>query len=561
MADTKKLSTRKEGGKENRDFDKRNTSTRVVNSSSLQNSTVERKRSATLTEPEKPKNLKESGAPMQRTNSTGVTKDTKKAISQEKEKEKQDVQKHDKDKLEKSPDEKDSTGDEATSKTSTEKTHREERDAGDDGENRPREKKDDKDNGVITPPEPTKDTNEKGKEKDSKEEEPKDKQKVDSAGDASPRSNRPLNSAREEGKPPFTKIVVGSVTWILGKKLGEGSFGEIYQGINSDDEKDISAIKLGKGEGREMLIREAKILYSLRGYEGVPEIKGCCAYQEFYVMVMELLGPSLSDLLNEYELSLKVILLLADQMIKHLQYIHSKNTLHGDLKPSNFLMGRVDKRNMCLLIDFGLCEEYRNPETKKHIPYSDKHGFHGTPRYCSIHVHNGIVSSRRDDMESLGYVMIYLLQGKLPWQNLPAEENETKKQKRRKIAEMKTNIPVEELCKGLPEEFITYINITRNLKFKEKPDYYALRMLFRNLFVRNEYGSFDDDWRPTLQKKRKKRRKPKRLEDEPNDPKKALAIKDDPRRNQTPPNALPNSQDKDPADVLDKKPVHNEKKE
>jgi len=369
-----------------------------------------------------------------------------------------------------------------------------------------------------------------------------------------------LVAAREEGKPPFPKLAVGSVTWVLGKKLGEGSFGEIYQGINSDDEKDIAAVKLGKGEGREMLIREAKVLYSLRGYEGVPEIKGCCAYQEFYVMVMELLGPSLSDLLNEYELSLKVILLLADQMIKHLQYIHSKNTLHGDLKPSNFLMGRGDKRNMCLLIDFGLCEEYRNPETKKHIPYSDKHGFHGTPRYCSIHVHNGIVSSRRDDMESLGYVMIYLLQGKLPWQNLPAEENETKKQKRRKIAEMKQNIPVEELCKGLPEEFITYINITRNLKFKEKPDYYALRMLFRNLFVRNEYGSFDDDWRPSLQKKRKKRRKPKRLEDEPVDPKKPLAIKDDPRRNQTPPNVVINSQDKDPADALDKKPVRTEKK-
>jgi len=125
---------------------------------------------------------------------------------------------------------------------------------------------------------------------------------------------------------------------------------------------------------------------------------------------------------------------------------------------------------------------------------------------------------------------------------------------------MKQNIPVEELCKGLPEEFITYINITRNLKFKEKPDYYALRMLFRNLFVRNEYGSFDDDWRPSLQKKRKKRRKPKRLEDEPVDPKKPLAIKDDPRRNQTPPNVVINSQDKDPADALDKKPVRTEKK-
>lgn len=138
---------------------------------------------------------------------------------------------------------------------------------------------------------------------------------------------------------------------------------------------------------------------------------------------MQLLGISLSDLLMEYDLNLKSILILADQMvslffffffsppffplfaivkiafsitltplpqIQHLEYIHSKNIIHGDLKPSNFLLGKGEHRNRVLLIDFGLCEEYRNPETKKHIPYSDKHGFHGTPRYCSLHVHNGI---------------------------------------------------------------------------------------------------------------------------------------------------------------------------
>jgi len=223
-------------------------------------------------------------------------------------------------------------------------------------------------------------------------------------------------------------------------------------------------------------------------------------------MVMQLLSISLSDLMTEFEMSVKTVLLLADQMIQHLEYIHSKHIIHGDLKPSNFLMGRGEKRNQVYLIDFGLCEEYRNPETKKHIAYSEKHGFHGTPRYCSLHVHNGIASSRRDDMESLGYVLVYLLLSKLPWQNLPAEENETKKTKRRKIYEMKASMPVEELCKGLPEEFVTYINITRGLKFKQVPDYYALRMLFRNLFMRLKLGSYDEDWFPQLERKKKKRR-------------------------------------------------------
>jgi len=116
-------------------------------------------------------------------------------------------------------------------------------------------------------------------------------------------------------------------------------------------------------------------------------------------------------------------------------------------------------------------------------------------------------------MESLGYVMVYLLLGKLPWQNLPAEENETKKQKRRKIAEMKQSLPVEELCAGLPEEFATYINITRNLKFKQKPNYYQLRALFRNLLTRlcelDPSSGLPDsqDWIAQLERKKKQVRR------------------------------------------------------
>jgi serine/threonine protein kinase len=318
---------------------------------------------------------------------------------------------------------------------------------------------------------------------------------------------------KKRTQAPIERATYGGVTWVIDKKLGEGSFGEIYHAVNEGNPRDDVAVKFGRGEGREMLQREAKILFQLRGYSGVPEIRACWTEGEYCVMVMQLLGESLSDLMIEYDLSVKVVLYLADQMIQHLEYIHSKNILHGDLKPSNFLLGIRERRNSVVLIDFGLCEEYRNPETKKHIPFSDKHGFHGTPRYCSLHVHNGIASSRRDDMESLGYVLVYLLLGKLPWQNLPAEENETKKQKRRKIAEMKQSLPVEELCAGLPEEFATYINITRNLKFKQKPNYYQLRALFRNLLTRlcelDPSSGFPDsqDWISQLERKKKQVRR------------------------------------------------------
>ena len=116
----------------------------------------------------------------------------------------------------------------------------------------------------------------------------------------------------------------------------------------------------------------------------------------------------------------------------------------------------------------------------------------GTARYASINAHLGIEQSRRDDMESLGYVLMYFNRGSLPWQGLKAA---TKKQKYEKISEKKMSTPVEVLCKGFPAEFAMYLNYCRGLRFEEEPDYMYLRQLFQNLFrTLNHQYDYTFDW-------------------------------------------------------------------
>nr|XP_008541835.1 PREDICTED: casein kinase I isoform delta-like [Equus przewalskii] len=211
-------------------------------------------------------------------------------------------------------------------------------------------------------------------------------------------------------------------------------------------------------------------------------------------MVMELLGPSLEDLFNfcSRKFSLKTVLLLADQMISRIEYIHSKNFIHRDVKPDNFLMGLGKKGNLVYIIDFGLAKKYRDARTHQHIPYRENKNLTGTARYASINTHLGIEQSRRDDLESLGYVLMYFNLGSLPWQGLKAA---TKRQKYERISEKKMSTPIEVLCKGYPSEFSTYLNFCRSLRFDDKPDYSYLRQLFRNLFHRQGFSyDYVFDW-------------------------------------------------------------------
>jgi len=280
----------------------------------------------------------------------------------------------------------------------------------------------------------------------------------------------------------------------IGKNIGSGSFGDIYLGVIIISGEEV-AIKLESIKAKHpQLEYEAKVYKTLAGGVGVPFVRWFGQECDYHAMVIDLLGPSLEDLFNfcNRRFSLKTVLLLADQMISRVEYIHSRNFIHRDIKPDNFLMGIGKRGNQVNVIDFGLAKQYRDPKTHLHIPYRENKNLTGTARYTSINTHLGVEQSRRDDLESLGYVLMYFLRGSLPWQGLKAA---TKKQKYERIMEKKMMTPTESLCRGFPTEMAIYLNCCRSLRFDDRPDYSYLRKLFRDLFVREGYQyDYVYDW-------------------------------------------------------------------
>ncbi|KAL6221991.1 hypothetical protein ACLB2K_005383 [Fragaria x ananassa] len=280
----------------------------------------------------------------------------------------------------------------------------------------------------------------------------------------------------------------------LGRKIGSGSFGEIYLGTNIQTNEEV-AIKLENVKTKHpQLLYESKLYRILQGGTGIPNVRWFGVEGDYNVLVMDLLGPSLEDLFNfcSRKLSLKTVLMLADQMINRVEFVHSKSFLHRDIKPDNFLMGLGRRANQVYMIDFGLAKKYRDSTTRQHIPYRENKNLTGTARYASMNTHLGIEQSRRDDLESLGYVLMYFLKGSLPWQGLKAG---TKKQKYEKISEKKVSTSIEALCRGYPTEFASYFHYCRSLRFDDKPDYVYLKKIFRDVFIREGF-QFDYvfDW-------------------------------------------------------------------
>ncbi|XP_042048488.1 casein kinase 1-like protein 10 [Salvia splendens] len=280
----------------------------------------------------------------------------------------------------------------------------------------------------------------------------------------------------------------------LGRKIGCGSFGELYLGVNIQTGEEV-AVKLESVRTKHpQLHYESKIYMILQGGTGVPNLKWFGVENEYNIMVIDLLGPSLEDLFNycNRKFSLKTCLMLADQLINRVEYTHSRGFLHRDLKPDNYLMGLGRKANQVYIIDFGLAKKYRDLQTHRHIPYRENKNLTGTARYASVNTHLGVEQSRRDDLESIGYILMYFLRGSLPWQGLKAG---TKKQKYDRISEKKMLTPIEGLCKSYPSEFVSYFHYCRALRFEDKPDYSYLKKLFRDLFIREGY-QFDYvfDW-------------------------------------------------------------------
>lgn len=275
-------------------------------------------------------------------------------------------------------------------------------------------------------------------------------------------------------------------------RVGRGAFGEIYRGVNLATGEDV-AIKLEPIEAKPpQLLYESKLYKILVGGVGIPYIYHYAPEGEYNVLVMDLLGPSLEDLFTacNRHFSLKTVLMLADQMITRVEFLHLKNFLHRDIKPDNFLIGLGRRKTTVYIVDFGLAKRYMVGNT--HIPYREHKSLTGTARYCSINTHLGLEQSRRDDLEALAYVFLYFLRGFLPWQGLKAN---TKRQKYEKILEKKLSSPIESLTRGQPTEFAAYLHYTRALRFDDRPDYSYLRKIFRELFVREGFSyDYVFDW-------------------------------------------------------------------
>lgn len=221
---------------------------------------------------------------------------------------------------------------------------------------------------------------------------------------------------------------------------------------------------------------------------GLPFVKSYGYSSKHNILVMELMGKSLEDIFESFvvkKMTPRCVCNIGYQMIEILEFIHNKHVIHRDIKPDNFVIGLKEKRKYIYILDFGLSKKYRSSRTLQHYQIVKSKNLTGTARYASINALNGLTQSRRDDLEAVGYVLMYFLRGKLPWQGIPVKNKEDRY---RKIMEKKIQTSPEELCQGFPNEFAEYINYTRNLEYEQDPDYDYLKNLFVKVLNRDGLG-------------------------------------------------------------------------
>lgn len=294
--------------------------------------------------------------------------------------------------------------------------------------------------------------------------------------------------------PSSSSNVVG-VHYRVGKKIGEGSFGVIFEGTNLLNNTQV-AIKFEPRKTDAPQLRDEYRTYKiLVGCAGIPNVYYFGQEGLHNILVIDLLGPSLEDLFDHCgrRFSTKTVVMVAKQMLSRVQTIHEKNLIYRDIKPDNFLIGRPNTKlqNVIHVVDFGMAKQYRDPKTKQHIPYRERKSLSGTARYMSINTHLGREQSRRDDLEALGHVFMYFLRGGLSWQGLKAASNKAKYEK---IGQTKQSTAIKDLCDGFPDEFNKYLSYVRNMGFEDTPDYDYLRDLFTKALHRTgevEDGEYD----------------------------------------------------------------------
>ncbi len=277
-------------------------------------------------------------------------------------------------------------------------------------------------------------------------------------------------------------------------KIAEGGFGEVFAS-RLEDGTDVVVKREKRSIKHPQLHLEWRVYKMLGARAGDPTatrhwgIPIVYRYDEgdlYRNMTMQRLGKNLEQLRLERptgRFSLKTVLMLGDQLITHLKFMHSRGILHRDIKPQNMLIGVGKKSHVVFLVDMGLSKCFIFFNTREHIPYETGRPFLGTPRYAPLSMHQGLQSGRCRDLEALGYVLAYLYLGKLPWQHcLPSKKGQSPV-KATYAAKVKT---MDALFEQLPAEFKEFITYCQDLPFNAKPNYDKLRGIFRTCAARND---------------------------------------------------------------------------
>ena len=297
----------------------------------------------------------------------------------------------------------------------------------------------------------------------------------------------------DKNDPNINKVIFSD--YLIQKKIGKGSFGTVYSGIIiSKNQKVALKLEKRKGDSPGLLETEACRLYLLQG-EGIPKIICYGNNRTDNILIQELLGHSLEEIFNTFskKFTLKTVCNIGIQLIKRIKHVHKKHHVHRDLKPDNFMTGYYKSDNKIYLIDFGLSKKYYSSSKKQHIKLKFGKNLVGTARYCSRNAHKGYELSRRDDIESIGYCLIYFLKGMLPWQGIKVKKIGDQF---KKIAEKKLQTSFEELTKDLPKEFLEFLRHSNKLSFEDEPNYDYLIALFKNAISKYcTECNYEYDWK------------------------------------------------------------------
>ncbi|XP_011626734.1 casein kinase 1-like protein HD16 isoform X2 [Amborella trichopoda] len=339
----------------------------------------------------------------------------------------------------------------------------------------------------------------KGEEDLGLSKEQKEEAKMDDY-DSGAKSAGKAPAGEEEGStaPLPEKVQVGgSPVYRIERKLGKGGFGQVYVGrrvsgsSTSDRTTGPGAIEVAlKFEHRSSKgcnygpPYEWQVYNTLGGSHGVPRVHFKGRQGDYYVMVMDMLGPSLWDVWNNngQAMSTEMVACIAIEAISILEKMHSRGYVHGDVKPENFLLGppgTIEEKKL-FLVDLGLATRWRDSSTGQHVEYDQRPDvFRGTVRYASVHAHLGRTGSRRDDLESLAYTLIFLLRGRLPWQGYQGDN------KGFLVCKKKMATSPEALCCFCPQPFKQFLEYVVNLKFDEEPNYAKYISLFDGIIGPN----------------------------------------------------------------------------